>query len=207
MYGPTLRGGAIRALSLLALFHHGRRRVPIMRRGPVAHLVHVRDVARAAVHLAEHREDADVQGRAFNVGDDAPLPLAEHLAAALTALGFTPGRVIPYSPRLVAALLWAVRNVPDRLLVEPLNRRLAAAWERFTRRAGGSSALAPRVDREALQWMASDHYYDTRRLAALGWRAEYPISVAAMPETLRAMLQGGILPASAAPGLLGDGSP
>jgi nucleoside-diphosphate-sugar epimerase len=193
-YGPTLRGGAIRALALMALLNQGRRRVPILRRGPVAHLVHVRDVARAAVHVAEHPHDDDVVGRAFNVGDDAPLPLAEHLAAALSAMGYAPGRILPYSPRFAALLLWLVRNVPDRILVEPVNRWLAERWARFTRRYGTSPVLAPRIDREALHWMAADHYYDTRRLAALGWRPLYPISVAAVPETIQAMLESRMLP-------------
>ena len=203
VYGPDLRGGAIRALALLALFNQGRRRVPIIRRGPVAHLVHVRDLARAAVHVAEHRDDAEVLGRAFNVGDDAPLPLAEHLAAALSAMGYRPGRYVPYSPRLTAALLWLVRNVPDRILVEPVNRRLSKAWAGFAARSGGSTVLAPRIDRESLHWMAADHYYDTRRLGALGWRPEYPISVTALPETIRAMLANRLLPEGAAPTLAG----
>ena len=205
LYGPDLRGGAVRALSLLALFNLGRGRIPIIRRGPVAHLVHVRDLARAAVHVAEHRDDAAVLGRAFNVADDAPLPLAEHLAAALAAMGYTAGRIFPYSPRLAAALLWLVRNVPDRVLVDPVNRRLARAWERFTARSGAAATLAPRIDREALHWMAADHYYDTRRLGALGWRPEYPISTAALPETIRAMVQNHLLPEGAAPYLLGRG--
>jgi nucleoside-diphosphate-sugar epimerase len=197
-YGPTLRGGAIRALALMALVNQGRRRVPIIRRGPVAHLVHVRDVARAAVHVAEHPQDDEVVGRAFNVGDDAPLPLAEHLAAALSAMGYTPGRVLPYSPRLAGLLLWLVRNVPDRILVDPANRWLAERWGRFTNRYGTSPVLAPRIDREALHWMAADHYYDTRRLAALGWRPEYPISISALPETIRAMLEKRLLPEGSA---------
>ncbi len=202
VYGPNMRGGAIRALALIALFNQGRRRIPIIRRGPVTHLVHIQDVARAAVHVAEYPDDAAVVGRAFNVGDDAPLPLAEHLAAALSAMGYTAGRVLPYSPRAVAMLLWLVRNVPDRVLVDPVNRRLARAWERITARCGASAALAPRLDRESLHWMAADHYYDTRRLAALGWRPAHPISTAALPETIRALLANHLLPPSSAPLLL-----
>jgi nucleoside-diphosphate-sugar epimerase len=202
VYGPDLRGGAIRALSFIALVNQGRRRIPIIRRGPVAHLVHIRDVARAAVHVAEHPIESEVLGRAFNVADDAPLPLAEHLAAALSAMGYRPGRVIPYSPRLTAMLLWLVRHVPDRVLFDPANRRLAWAWNHFTERTGARATLAPRIDREALHWMATDHYYDTRRIAALGWRPAYPISVTAVAETIQAMLERRLLPASAAPTLL-----
>jgi nucleoside-diphosphate-sugar epimerase len=194
VYGPGLRGGAIRALSLIALVSQGARRIPIIRRGPVTHLVHVEDVARAAVHLAEHPEGRDVIGRAFNVGDDAPLPLAEHLSAALAAMGYRPGRVLPYSPRVTAFLLWCIRHLPDRVLSERINGRLASAWASLMG-ANGSSALAPRIDREALQWMSCDHYYDVGRLAALGWRPLHPISTTALPATVQSLIQSQLLPA------------
>lgn len=205
IYGPTLRSGPVRALALVALFAHGRRRVPIIRRGPVVHLVHVQDLARAAVHVAEHPDDQAVVGRAFNVGDDAPLPLAEHLAPALEAMGHLPGRLLPYSPRLTRALLWLVRNVPDRWLLDPLNRALAASWRALVGPDGAARAPAPRVDRESLHWMAADHYYDTRRLADLGWRPTYPISTSALPETIRALLSAGQLPAPTPRALIGGG--
>jgi nucleoside-diphosphate-sugar epimerase len=201
LYGPNLRGGAIRALSLLALLNQGRRSIPILRRGPVAHLCHVQDLARAAVHVAEHAADGDVVGRAFNVGDDAPLPLAEHLAAALTAMGYAAGRILPYSPRLTALLLWVVRRVPDRVLFVPANRWLAQAWDRIAGRARANPALAPRVDRESLHWMAADHYYDTRRLSALGWRPLHPISTAALPDTIATLLEKRLLPGAPPPAL------
>jgi nucleoside-diphosphate-sugar epimerase len=201
LYGPNLRGGAIRALSMLALFNQRRRRIPILRRGPVTHLCHVQDLARAAVHVAGHPVDADVVGRAFNVGDDAPLPLAEHLAAALAAMGYAAGRVLPYSPRLTAFLLWLVRRVPDRVLFLPANRWLAQAWDRIVERARANPALAPRLDRESLHWMAADHYYDTRRLSALGWRPLYPISTAAFPDTIGVLLEKRLLPGAPPPAL------
>jgi nucleoside-diphosphate-sugar epimerase len=194
LYGPTLRGGPVRALSLVALFDRGRRRVPILRRGPVAHLVHLDDLARAVSHVASHPDDRAVVGRAFNVGDDAPLPLAEHLAAAISALGYEPGRYLPSTPRLGAALLWLVRNVPDAVLLEPLNRRLAARWAGVAARLRASPAAAPRIDREALHWMSADHYYETSRLGAIGWRPLHPISTASVADTIRALLAQGFLP-------------
>jgi nucleoside-diphosphate-sugar epimerase len=197
LYGPTLRGGPVRALALVALFNEGRRRVPIIRRGPVAHLVHLEDVARAVVHVATHPDDRAVVGRAFNVGDDAPLPLAEHLAVALAALGYETGRVIPTWPRLTAGLLWLVRHVPDRALLETINGRLERAWTALATRSGmGASPLVPRFDREALHWMSADHYYDTSRLAALGFRVKHPVSTSSVPETIRALVANQILPGS-----------
>ncbi|HTP26962.1 MAG TPA: NAD(P)-dependent oxidoreductase [Anaeromyxobacteraceae bacterium] len=203
LYGPSARGGVIRALSLIALFNQGRRRVPILRRGPVTHLLHMQDLGRAALHVVEYPDDRAVVGRAFNVADDAPLPLAEHLVAALSAMGYKVGRVFPYSPRLTALLLWLVRNVPDRILVDPANRWLARAWEQLTARLGTSPVLGPRIDRESLLWMSADHYYDTRRLAELGWRPMFPISTVALPETVRALLASRLLPIANAQELLG----
>lgn len=194
LYGPTLRGGPVRALALVALFNQGKRRVPIIRRGPVAHLVHLEDVARAVAHVANHRDDGDLLGRAFNVADDAPLPLAEHFATALTALGFEPGRVLPTAPRLTAALLWLVQHVPDRLLLATINSRLARGWRRLAHRTGMAAGLVPHVDREALHWLAGDHYYDTSRLCSLGWRPRHPVSSASVPETIRALVANQLLP-------------
>ncbi|ABS26298.1 NAD-dependent epimerase/dehydratase [Anaeromyxobacter sp. Fw109-5] len=195
LYGPGLTGGPVRALTFFALLG-GRQRIPIIRRGPVAHLVHVEDLARAVVHVVQHPDDRDVVGRAFNVGDEAPLPLAEHLAVALAALGFTPGRVLPTLPRLTAALLWLVRHVPDRALLGPVNGRLERAWRRLAARTGATEARAPRVEREAIHWMSADHYYDTSRLAALGFQALHPLSTEAIPETIRALAAGRFLPSS-----------
>ena len=198
LYGPTLTGGAVRALTFFALLVQGRRRVPIIRRGPVAHLVHLEDLARAVVHVVQHPDGRDVIGRAFNVGDEAPLPLAEHLACALAALGFAPGRVLPTLPRLMASLLWLVRHVPDRALLGPVNRRLEQAWRRLAGRTGATEALAPRVEREAIHWMSADHYYDTSRLAALGFRPLYPVSTEAIPATIQALAARRFLPGSGA---------
>jgi nucleoside-diphosphate-sugar epimerase len=192
LYGPTLRGGPVRALALVALFNQRKSRVPIIARGPVAHLCHLHDLARAVVHVAAHPDDAAVVGRAFNVADEAPLPLAEHLDTALTALGYQPGRILPAMPRLTSVLLWLFRHVPDRALLDPLNRRLVRAWRRFA--GGNAGTLLPRIDREALHWMSADHYYDTGRLAGIGFRPSYPVSTEVLPETIRTLVAGRLLP-------------
>jgi nucleoside-diphosphate-sugar epimerase len=194
LYGPTLRGGPVRALSLVALFNQGRRRVPIIRRGPVAHLVHLEDLARAVAHVVLHPDDRAVVGRAFNVGDEAPLPLAEHLATAVAALGYEAGRILPAAPRLWGALLWLFRHAPDPALLDSVNRRLARGWERLAERTAITPAIAPRVDREALHWMSADHYYDTSRLSSIGWRPVHPVSTAAVGATIRALVAGRVLP-------------
>ena len=194
LYGPTLRGGPVRALALVTMFNDRRRRIPILRRGPVAHLLHLEDLAHSVCHVLEHHDERDVVGRAFNVADDAPLPLGEHLAAALAALGYLPGRYLPSLPRLTGALLWLVRHVPDRALLDRLNSSFSRHWRRLAERAAITPALLPKVDREALHWMSADHYYDTSRLASLGWRPRHPLTTEAFPEAIRALVAAGVLP-------------
>jgi nucleoside-diphosphate-sugar epimerase len=194
LYGPGLRGGAARALAFVTLLNDRRRRIPIVRRGPVAHLLHLEDLAGAVRHVIEHPRDAEVVGRAFNVADEAPLPLGEHLAAALAALGYQPGRILPTLPRLTAALLWLFRHVPDRALLDRLNGSLSRHWSRLAERASITPALLPRIDREVLHWMSTDHYFDTSRLAALGWTPRHPLTTEAFPGTVRALVSAGVLP-------------
>ena len=102
--------------------------------------------------------------------------------------------MLPSLPRVTAALLWLLRHVPDSALLDGINRKLAAAWDAVMGRAGISSAIAPRVDREALHWMSADHYYDTARLASIGFRPLYPVSTEAMATTIRALVAARVLP-------------
>ncbi len=201
LYGPGLRGGAARILSLAAAYLQRRRRVPIVRRGPVAHLVHLDDLAGATAFVLAHPDDGAVVDRAFNVADEAPLPLAEHLATALGSLGYETGRVLPSLPRLAGALLWLLRRVPDRALLDPLNRRIAARWLRLAERAGLEPApsLVPRIDRESAHAMAADHYYDTSRLTSLGWRPVHPVSTGEVAAAIRSLVAARLLPGSGAP--------
>jgi hypothetical protein len=104
--------------------------------------------------------------------------------------------VLPAAPRLTAALLWLVRHVPDRALLAAINARLSRRWRRLSAATGTGGDLAPRVDREALHWMAADHYYDTARLASIGWRPIHPISTESVPATIRALVANQLLPGS-----------
>jgi hypothetical protein len=47
--------------------------------------------------------------------------------------------------------------------------------------------------------MSADHYYDTSRLHAIGWRPVHPVSTGPVGDTIRALLAAGFLP-----GLRGD---
>ncbi|HYG70134.1 MAG TPA: NAD(P)-dependent oxidoreductase, partial [Anaeromyxobacteraceae bacterium] len=112
-----------------------------------------------------------------------------------------PGRVLPDLPRLTGFLLWLFRHVPDRIALEPVNRRLALRWRALAAEAGAGTPLLPRVERDALHLMSADHYYDTSKLCALGWTALHPVSTAALPETIRALVARHVLPGTGFPAL------
>ena len=46
--------------------------------------------------------------------------------------------------------------------------------------------------------MSADHYYDTTRLAAIGWRPLHPVSTVAVASTIRALVAQGLLPGTGA---------
>ncbi len=99
VYGPTLRRGAVRALALVALdARRAEAACPSCGAGPSPTSSTSRTSPGPWATWPCTRDDHDVVGRAFNVADDAPLPLAEHAAAALEAMGHRPGKVLPFSP-------------------------------------------------------------------------------------------------------------
>src|SRR6202048_2367615 len=96
-YGPRQRRGLAAALGVAARAARAGRGVWLPRRGPVVHLVHAADVAQAALLLAEHGA-SELDGKAFNVADDVPLPMEELARAVLAAAGAREAGRLPYSP-------------------------------------------------------------------------------------------------------------
>src|SRR6185312_16586817 len=90
-------------LAVAALAARGGMSLWVPRRGPVVHTVHAQDVAQAAVLIGAETQKkkffSQLDGRAFNVADDAPLPLEELARALLQAAGAREAGRLPYSPR------------------------------------------------------------------------------------------------------------
>jgi nucleoside-diphosphate-sugar epimerase len=193
-YGPRQRRGLAAALGLVALAARAGRAVWLPRRGPVVHTVHAADVARAALLVAQHGA-ARLDGRAFNVADDVPLPLEELGRAVLHAGGALEAGRIPYAHAPARAFLWFLRRVPAWLLWRPLNRRLARAWLRAWH--GQPPAQAPLLEPELLEQLASDRYYDTQRLRLLGFVPAFPSAVEGLSRLALESRTRGLLPAPA----------
>lgn len=194
-YGPRQSRGLAVALVLAALARREDRSLWLPRRGPVVHTVHAHDVAQAALLLAEAAPSLD--GRAFNVADDVPLPLEELARAVLQAAGAREAGRVPYSPAPARIVLWIARLLPSWVLWRPLNRRLARA---FSKAFGGQPPLAPpRLGPDLLEQLAADRYYDTQRLRALGFVPRFPSAIQGLQQLALESRARGLLPSPAEP--------
>lgn len=192
-YGPRQRRGLAVGLAMAALAARAGQTLWVPRRGPVVHTVHAHDVAQAALLVGAQAEALD--GRAFNVADDVPLPLEELTRAVLHAVGALEAGRLPYSPRPARMLLWAARRLPDWILWRPLNRRLARGWSRAF--AGQPPVAPPRLEPELLEQLSADRWYDTRRLRALGFAPRFPSAVEGLEQLAGESRRTGLLPSPA----------
>ncbi len=190
-YGPRQRRGLAVVLALAALAARTGRALWVPRRGPVVHTVHAQDVAQAALLVGAEAKDLD--GRAFNVADDVPLPLEELARAVLQAAGAREAGRLPYSPRPARLGLWCARHLPDWMVWRPINRRIARGWRRAF--AGQPPISAPRLEPDLLEQLAADRWYDTQRLRALGFSPRYPSAVEGLQQLALQSRTRGLLPA------------
>ena len=205
-YGPRQRRGLAVALAAAALAARAGRALWVPRRGPVVHTVHAQDVAQAAVLLGSEmapqggsRTLPSLDGRAFNVADDVPLPLEELARAVLQAAGAREAGRVPYSPGPTRAGLWIARRLPDWVLWRPLNRRLKRGWLRAF--DGQPKVAPPRLEPDLLEQLSADRWYDTQRLRALGFVPRFPSAVEGLRDLALESRRTGLLPAPA-PNLL-----
>ena len=190
-YGPRQRRGLAVVLALAALAAQAGRALWVPRRGPVVHTVHAQDVAQAALLVGAEAEALD--GRAFNVADDVPLPLEELARAVLQAAGAREAGRLPYSPRPARLGLWLAKHLPEWALWRPLNRRIARGWKRAFQ---GQPPLAPpRLEPGLLEQLSADRWYDTQRLRSLGFAPRFPSAVDGLQQLALESRTRGLLPA------------
>jgi nucleoside-diphosphate-sugar epimerase len=191
-YGPGQRRGLAVVLAIAALAAKAGRSLWVPRRGPVIHPVHAQDVAQAAVLVAKDAKDLD--GRAFNVADDVPLPLEELARAVLHAAGAREAGRLPYSPRPARMGLWLAKHLPDWVLWGPLNRRIARGWRLAF--DGQPPVAPPRLEPDLLEQLSADRWYDTQRLRALGFAPRFPSAVEGLQQLALQSRTHGLLPAA-----------
>ncbi len=189
-YGPRQRRGLAVAMAIAALAARAGRALWVPRRGPVVHTVHAQDVAQAALIVGSHTRELD--GRAFNVADDVPLPLEELARAVLQAAGAREAGRLPYSPRPARCGLWLAKHLPDWVLWGPLNRRIARAWRLAFE--GQPPIPPPRLEPDLLEQLSADRWYDTQRLRDLGFAPRFPSAVDGLQQLALQSRTRGLLP-------------
>ena len=172
--------------------------------GKVRHsYVHVEDVARAAVHLAQHGRS----GEAYNVAAPQTVSAADVYALARRRLGWVSLRdqrvTLPDRPRVRGRPLF---SVPVPVL------QLYAHWEVWRARRGwliGKFGPAPLANPAGVELLVHNHVVDARKLLATGFELAWPDTVAGIRETLEAYEQSGWAPfhASAWVSAVPSGSP
>ncbi|HEY3354034.1 MAG TPA: NAD(P)-dependent oxidoreductase [Polyangia bacterium] len=168
IYGP--RGKVLLAplATLPTILHLLDGWIPRLRGGPRTNIVHSADVARAAVHLLEHRQPALAT---FNVATREVLPAGDLLATTLRTAGMTHAALdLPFPGRLVRAVR-PLLTFPRPF--ELFNRGARTLWRRLTRGAQLAGGLEPRVDMEANVYLSGDTVFDVTRLEATGFEFRF----------------------------------
>lgn len=165
-----------------------------LRGGPRTNLVHGKDMARAAIFLAE-AEHAD--GEAFNVANKDVIDAGTMVHVAFRAAGASrPIFGIPYPTEVVRRL---VPLIDRPLAFKVINAATEKLWAVHRWRHGKIAPhLSPRVDREALPFAATTAVFDVSKLERLGFTWEFPTFKAAWEDTVRWYRENGWLPPAVA---------
>ncbi len=124
--------------------------------------VHVRDVCRAALFLAEHPE---TNGEAFNLNDDSETPTIEFFRMIAEESGH-PFRPLP----------------PFPLGLFKLNLNLIATLGRWRQRIFGGRP--PKFEKDSLRYFGCDFVYSNEKLKKAGFQFQYPDFRVGLKETV-----------------------
>ncbi|NOZ01003.1 MAG: NAD(P)-dependent oxidoreductase [Deltaproteobacteria bacterium] len=169
IYGPwgkVLAGALATVPYMLRLFTD---HMVTLTGGPISNWVHAEDAARAAVFLVGNPQP---HGQVFNVANDDPVSVGDMFSIALRA-----GGVALHEPRIPfpAALVRAFKPlIAHDLVLNPVNRVTSALFGLAARKAGLTSPLTPRLDKEALDFAVRNMLFDNRLLKGLGFEYRYP---------------------------------
>lgn len=169
IYGPrgkVLAAGLATLPSLVSLF--GGHTLNLTG-GPKSNWVHAKDVARAVVFLAEHPQP---HGEIFNVAGDDTIPIGD-----IFAIGFKTGGVKLHSPTIhlrMSLLKIVLPLVAKDTFFNALNRVAGLIYKIALRKEKINSPIAPRLDKEAMDFGTRDVIFDNSKLKSLGFSYLYP---------------------------------
>ncbi len=173
LYGPGSRYGLAPFIAILALRRHYQKGLPIARGGPLLHLVHVDDVARAALLAATDPAAVGV----FNLADDAPICAGDLLRVLAARVGVEIGdRALPW---VVVRYAGPLKPLVARIFVKQ-NQRIAKLWARLDI----EPAIVARLDVDWMDFLARDNTFDTSRLRAVGFTLQHPDARDGLSDTI-----------------------
>lgn len=148
----------------------GLKVAPLPRNGFLGNLVHIDDIAGAAVFVMERDEAV---GEAYNVSDDSPMVSGELMEVILNSIGVETRRVIPISNKLVAIMARLGSHLPRFFFVK-LTEGLQRAWDKVVVEHSLVPMLKPRFDPGFMAYGRGDYNFDNRKLKALGYELRHP---------------------------------
>ena len=179
IYGSESRYGIAPMVALIDGLIQRFNRILLPKSGPMVHVVHVDDVARAVWHLLE--VDADGE---FNVADEHPLKFGDLLNAISQHLG-SPSRSIPVPWGLLRQLVSAPVAGPKILrILEQIGRPRGLV----------EGSLSPRIDQDWHEFIGADFVFDIQRLLDTGFKFKFPSVSDGLPDTIEKYRLRGWLP-------------
>lgn len=149
----------------------GIRKLPLPKKGFLANMVHVEDIAGATVFVME-KEDA--VGEAYNVSDDSSMPSGEFIEVILDSIGVDSARVLPFPDALVRILSRVGGRLPAFIFAR-LTGYLQRSWDKVVIEHELVPALNPRFDPGFTAFGRGDYDFDNSKLKGLGYELRHPV--------------------------------
>ncbi len=189
IYGPRSRYGIVTFLSTFAMMRYfGVKEAFRIPGGPKLSNVHVEDVARALVHIAEHGK----VGEAYNCADDTPLAWGDMASFIADEFGIPASREIQLPVGVLNLIGRVVDYVPDEWLAGP-RRNIDKGWAQMLK-SGIKDYLKPSLDLDFLGYLRSNHILNTQKLKATGFRFNYPRTYDGLRQSIEWYRENGWLP-------------
>lgn len=147
-----------------------KKKLYSLKGGPLLSHIHVEDVARAIVFLAEH---PDAIGEAYNLADDRPLNSFEMTSALLQPLGIEVKEKIPFMKNSFRALKYVAQKMPKKVY-QLYNQKLEQKWGKFAEENELKQRFRAQVDPIWLDYVTTDKVISNEKLKSLGFEFKHP---------------------------------
>lgn len=144
--------------------------VLLPKKGFLGNMVHVEDIAGAAVFVME--QEAAI-GEAYNVSDDTTMCAGELMETILDSVGVPSKRVLPFPDRLVSLLARLGSRLP-KFFFAAVTDHLQREWDKVVIRHDLVPMLRPRFDPGFTAFARGDYDFDNAKVKALGYELRRP---------------------------------